>query len=54
MHFELDEERKKIENVIAGFEAFCISAVNVTYEQYRFNPYDPTVPNKGQLQWNLY
>ena len=37
MHFESDEERKKIENVVAGFEAFCIGAVNVTYERYRFN-----------------
>ena len=37
MHFASDEERKKIENVVAGFEAFCIGAVNVTYERYRFN-----------------
>jgi len=37
MHFESDEECKKIENVVADFEAFCIGAVNVTYERYRFN-----------------
>ena len=31
MHFESDEERKKIENVVAGFEAFCIGAVNSAF-----------------------
>ena len=37
MQFESDAEGKKIENVVAGFESFCIGAVNVNYERYRFN-----------------
>jgi len=37
MHFESEEDRKNIDNIIAGFESFCVGAVNVTYEQYRFN-----------------
>ena len=37
MHFESEEDRKNIDNIVAGFEAFCVGAVNVTYERYRFN-----------------
>ena len=37
MHFESEEDRKNIDNIIAGFEAFCVEAVNVTYERYKFN-----------------
>ena len=37
MNFESEADRKKIDNIVAGFEAFCIGAVNVTYERYRFN-----------------
>lgn len=37
MHFDSEEDRKKIESIIAGFEAFCVGAVNTTYERYRFN-----------------
>ena len=29
MNFESDDDRKKIAPIIAGFEAFCIGAVNV-------------------------
>lgn len=37
MHFDTEENRKKIEHIITGFETFCVGAVNVTYERYRFN-----------------
>jgi len=37
MHFESDEESKKIDNILEGFQVFCVGAVNETYEQYHFN-----------------
>ena len=37
MHFESEEDRKNIDNIIPGFEAFCVGAVNVCSERYRFN-----------------
>ena len=37
MQFEDEGDRKKIDPIMAGFEAFCIGAVNVTYERYTFN-----------------
>jgi len=32
-----DADRRKIENIVAKFETFCVGSVNVTYERYRFN-----------------
>ena len=37
MEFEQAEDRKKLDPILAAFEAFCVGAVNVTYERYVFN-----------------
>jgi len=37
LEFDADEDRKKIDLIIAAFEKFCVGAVNVTYERYVFN-----------------
>jgi len=36
MHFEFVEDSKKIDNILEGFQVFCIRAVNETYGRYRF------------------
>ena len=37
LDFETPADKKKIDKVIEAFEAFCVGAVNVTYERYVFN-----------------
>jgi len=37
MEFASDDERRKLDSVIATFEQFCIGSVNVTYERYVFS-----------------
>ena len=33
MHFDSDEDSKKIQKILEGFQVFCVGAVNETYQQ---------------------
>ena len=37
MEFPSADDKNKIENIVEGFETFCVGAVNVTYERYMFH-----------------